>query len=95
MNLLIPITLACRLVVAGAQSGCFTHSAKPTKDDSHASRQLLRQPHREGTSKLSKAFYEKLDFKQVAGKLEQNWVVTPERHHRRSVCSRACSRRNT
>ena len=25
--------------------------------------------------KVSKAFYEKLDFKQVAGKLEQNWVV--------------------
>lgn len=25
--------------------------------------------------KASKAFYEKLDFEQVAGKLEQNWVV--------------------
>jgi catechol 2,3-dioxygenase-like lactoylglutathione lyase family enzyme len=25
--------------------------------------------------KASKAFYEKLDFKQVAGKLEQNWIV--------------------
>ena len=25
--------------------------------------------------KASKAFYEKLDFKQVAGKLEQNWVI--------------------
>ncbi|MGE3167026.1 MAG: VOC family protein [Planctomycetota bacterium] len=25
--------------------------------------------------KLSKAFYENLDFKQVGGKLEQNWVV--------------------
>jgi hypothetical protein len=25
--------------------------------------------------KASKAFYEKLDFKQVGGKLEQNWVV--------------------
>ncbi|MCC6405840.1 MAG: VOC family protein [Planctomycetes bacterium] len=25
--------------------------------------------------KASKEFYEKLDFKQVAGKLEQNWVV--------------------
>ena len=25
--------------------------------------------------KASKAFYEKLDFKQVAGELEQNWVV--------------------
>ena len=25
--------------------------------------------------KISKAFYEKLDFKQVAGKVEQNWVV--------------------
>jgi predicted enzyme related to lactoylglutathione lyase len=25
--------------------------------------------------KLSKAFYEKLDFKEVAGKLEQNWIV--------------------
>ena len=25
--------------------------------------------------KASKAFYEKLDFKEVAGKLEQNWIV--------------------
>jgi lactoylglutathione lyase len=25
--------------------------------------------------KLSKAFYEKLDFKEVGGKLEQNWIV--------------------
>jgi predicted lactoylglutathione lyase len=25
--------------------------------------------------KASKAFYEKLDFKQVAGKLEQNWII--------------------
>lgn len=25
--------------------------------------------------KASKAFYEKLDFKEVAGKMEQNWVV--------------------
>ncbi|MBL8729547.1 MAG: VOC family protein [Planctomycetes bacterium] len=25
--------------------------------------------------KASKAFYEKLDFRQVGGKLEQNWVV--------------------
>jgi catechol 2,3-dioxygenase-like lactoylglutathione lyase family enzyme len=25
--------------------------------------------------KASKAFYEKLDFKQVSGKLEENWVV--------------------
>ena len=25
--------------------------------------------------KTAKAFYEKLDFKEVAGKLEQNWIV--------------------
>src|SRR3954468_6438806 len=25
--------------------------------------------------KASKAFYEKLDFKEIAGKLEQNWIV--------------------
>jgi lactoylglutathione lyase len=25
--------------------------------------------------KLSKAFYEKLDFKEVGGKIEQNWIV--------------------
>ena len=24
--------------------------------------------------KASKAFYEKLDFKEVAGKLEENWI---------------------
>ena len=25
--------------------------------------------------KVSKAFYEKLDFKEVGGKLEQNWLI--------------------
>lgn len=30
--------------------------------------------------KASKAFYEKLDFKEVGGKLEQNWLVLQNGH---------------
>ena len=40
--------------------------------------------------RASKAFYEKLDFKEVGGKLEQNWIVL-QTGPRGSGCSRKCS----
>ena len=73
MNLQIPIALAGCLVVL-AQTTPAPQRERATKD-------VPMQLGNFSVSlavkdiKLSKAFYEKLDFKQVAGKLEQNWVV--------------------
>ncbi len=73
MNHLILIALAGCLIV-GIQATTTPQGEKTAKD----------QPMSLGNFsvsltvkdiKASKAFYEKLDFKQVSGKLEQNWVV--------------------
>ena len=73
MNALLPILIACGLVVA-TQTTARTKSEPAQKDDSmqlgNFSVSLAVKD-----IKVSKAFYEKLDFKQVAGELEQNWVV--------------------
>ncbi len=73
MNALLPIFLACGLIAA-AQTTSPRESEQTKKDDSmqlgNFSVSLTVKD-----IKASKAFYEKLDFKQVAGKLEQNWVV--------------------
>ncbi len=73
MNALIPILLACGLVVATQTT--------PTPKGEQAPKSGSLQLGNFSVSlavkdiKASKAFYEKLDFKQVGGKLEQNWVV--------------------
>ena len=73
MNQLIPITLACCLVV-GTQATSTPQGEKATKDEpmqlGNFSVSLTVKD-----IKASKAFYEKLDFKQVSGELEKNWVV--------------------
>ena len=73
MNHLILITLACCLLV-GTQTTSTPQPEQAKKDDSvqlgNFSVSLTVKD-----IKVSKAFYEKLDFKQVSGKLEQNWVV--------------------
>jgi catechol 2,3-dioxygenase-like lactoylglutathione lyase family enzyme len=73
MNALIPILLVCGLVAA-TQTTSRPEREQAKKDDSmqlgNFSVSLTVKD-----IKVSKAFYEKLDFKQVAGKLEQNWVV--------------------
>ncbi len=73
MNHLILTAFACCLVV-GTQTTAPLQSEKATQD---ASMQLgnFSVSLTVKDIKASKAFYEKLDFKQVAGKLEQNWVV--------------------
>jgi catechol 2,3-dioxygenase-like lactoylglutathione lyase family enzyme len=73
MNALIPIAIACCLVV-GTQTNSSPKGEEATKD---ASMQLGNFSISLAVKdiKASKAFYEKLDFKQVSGKLEQNWVV--------------------
>ena len=73
MNSLLPILLACGLVAA-TQTTSHPQGEQAKKDDSmqlgNFSVSLTVKD-----IKVSKAFYEKLDFKQVSGKLEQNWVV--------------------
>ncbi len=73
MNPIIPIILACGLV-AVTQTTSLPQGEQAKKDDSmqlgNFSVSLTVKD-----IKVSKAFYEKLGFKQVAGQLEQNWVV--------------------
>ena len=68
MNARLSITLACFLVVALPQD------KKAPKDETmqlgNFSVSLTVKD-----IKASKAFYEKLGFKPVAGKLEQNWII--------------------
>jgi catechol 2,3-dioxygenase-like lactoylglutathione lyase family enzyme len=57
--------------IVGATSTRFTQaSERTTMDLGNFSVSLAVKD-----IKASKAFYEKLDFKEVAGKLEQNWIV--------------------
>ena len=73
MKALFPILLACGLVAATQTT--------PRPEPEHGMQDDSVQLGNFSVSltvkdiKASKAFYEKLDFKQVSGKLEQNWVV--------------------
>ncbi len=59
------------IAVVGATTGRSTHATEQkTMELGNFSVSLAVKD-----IKASKAFYEKLDFKQVSGKLEQNWVV--------------------
>lgn len=73
MNSLVPILLACGLFAA-IQTASRPQPEQTAKADSmqlgNFSVSLAVKD-----IQVSKAFYEKLDFKQVGGKLEQNWVV--------------------
>jgi len=73
MNALIPILLTCGLIAA-IQTPSSPAREQARKDDSlQLGNFCLCLAVKD--IKASKAFYEKLDFKQVGGKLEQNWVV--------------------
>lgn len=73
MNALVSVALACGLF-AVIQAAAVPQSEQAKKEDpmqlGNFSVSLTVKD-----IKASKAFYEKLDFKQVSGKLEQNWVV--------------------
>ena len=45
--------------------------------------------------KAAKAFYERLDFKEVGGKLEENWIVLQNGNARIPGCSRGSSTRTS
>lgn len=73
MNALVPILVACGLVA-------LTQSAAPAPREQARPEEALHFGNFSISLAVkdiqaSKAFYEKLDFKQVGGKLEQNWVV--------------------
>ena len=73
MNALIPILLACGLVAV------IETTPRPQREQAKKDEPMQLGNFSVSLAvkdiKVSKAFYEKLDFKQVAGKLEQNWVV--------------------
>jgi catechol 2,3-dioxygenase-like lactoylglutathione lyase family enzyme len=73
MKALLPILLACGLVAATPTTS-RPQSEQAKKDDSMQLGNFCLSLAVKDI-KVSKAFYEKLDFKQVSGKLEQNWVV--------------------
>jgi catechol 2,3-dioxygenase-like lactoylglutathione lyase family enzyme len=73
MNLLAPIALACCIVIA-TQAASAPKQDKAAKDDAVQLGNFSVSLNVKDI-KASKAFYEKLDFKQVSGVLEKNWVV--------------------
>jgi catechol 2,3-dioxygenase-like lactoylglutathione lyase family enzyme len=73
MNALLPILLTCGLVVV-TQTASRPQS-EPAQKDAPMQFGNFSVSLTVKDIKVSKAFYEKLDFKQVAGELAQNWVV--------------------
>ena len=74
MNAPTTLTVACGLALA-ALAG--TSSSQSTTPEQSEAMQLgaFSVSLAVKDIKVSKAFYEKLDFKEVAGKLEQNWLI--------------------
>jgi len=68
------VAVACGLVLVTFAGTSLSQSAKPAQNEAMRlgvfSISLAVKD-----IKASKAFYEKLDFKEVAGKLEQNWLI--------------------
>ncbi len=74
MNALTSITLASALTLA-AIAGAATTQSTPAKEKKTMELGSFTLCLLVKDIKASKEFYEKLDFKQVSGKLEQKWVV--------------------
>ncbi len=74
MKGLTTIVVACGLVLVTFAGTSLSQSARPKQTESmqlgNFSVSLAVKD-----IKASKAFYEKLDFKEVAGKLDQNWLI--------------------
>jgi len=68
------VAVACGLVLVTFAGTSLSQSAKPAQNEAMRlgvfSISLAVKD-----IKASKAFYEKLDFKEVGGKLEQNWLI--------------------
>jgi len=76
MNTLTSLALAGSFTLA-ALAGTSTQDSQPTEPEQEQTMQLGNFSVSLAVKdiKASKAFYEKLDFKEVGGKLEQNWLV--------------------
>ena len=74
MNALTTLALVCGISIATLAG---TSSSQSTKPDPEEPMQLGNFSVSLAVKdiKASKAFYEKLDFKEVGGKIEQNWLV--------------------
>ncbi len=74
MNARTTLAVACGLALATFAGTSLSQSTKPTRKEAmqlgNFSVSLTVKD-----IKASKAFYEKLDFKEVAGQLEQNWLI--------------------
>ncbi len=74
MNALITLAVACGLAPVTFAGTSLSQSARPKQTESmqlgNFSVSLAVKD-----IKASKAFYEKLDFTEVAGELEQNWLI--------------------
>ena len=73
MKALLPILLACGLVAATPSTSSPQGEQAKTDDPVDLGNFSVSLAVKD--IKASKAFYEKLGFVQVSGKLEQNWVV--------------------
>ena len=76
MNTLTSLALAGSFTLA-ALAGTSTQDSQPTEPEQEQTMQLGNFSVSLAVKdiKASKAFYEKLDFKEVGGKLEQNWLI--------------------
>ena len=78
MNTLTSLALAGSFTLA-ALAGTSTQDSQPTEPEQEQEQTMQLGNFSVSLAvkdiKASKAFYEKLDFKEVGGKLEQNWLV--------------------
>lgn len=74
MNALHSLSLICGMAIASLGHG-LTQSPMDIKESNNMQLGNFSISLAVKDIKASKAFYEKLDFKEVGGKLEQNWLV--------------------
>lgn len=74
MNALAPLTFTGALALV-ALAGATTTRSTPVQETNTMQLGNFSVSLAVKDIKASKAFYEKLDFKEVAGNLEQNWII--------------------
>ncbi len=74
MNTLTTLAVTCVLALAAFAGTSSSQSSEPRQKEA-MQLGVFSVSLTVKDIKASKAFYEKLDFKEVAGKLEQNWLI--------------------
>ena len=76
--------IACSLVLAAFAGTASSQSTTPQEAETESQESVKEKKMQLGNFsvslavkdiKASKAFYEKLDFQEVGGKLDQNWII--------------------